>query len=875
MDSAFQTLVLAKSRRLEFRATDATSDTALPIAMSLPVNGRITNLIPMSLPHHPTSLLFIMTVNFQYAVICSAPGKTPYPVTTLAGGHIQPSLLGRPSESAPLAALDPYQRCLVLHLYDGFISILPIHTNYRVVLEAVKGASTASTQPSLLGEPYHLRLEESHILDIQMLITTSDQPPHICLLYQDARGFQHVVVYKLDLKARQLALVWKKQRIDGGSAKQIPLPPRSAAVASTNANATNSSHTGSLLVLGQEQITHLASGKATQVVPLPTSLILGHARLPDSIEGNYRYLLGDEFGNIHMLTVSENDLALDTLGSTAVLSSAIVYMDPAWLFVGSQHGDSQLIQIHAEPHTDGGYLQVLEDYTNLGPIVDMDWVTPQHSASVVTASGSSISGTLRLVRNGIGMKEFAAVELPGIQNMWALRSAFLKRQDAYLVQSFVTETRILGVADGGMEGDDEAATLEEIVLEGLDSSSSSLFVGNVEVADIVLQITDAEIRLVDIQRGGGCIHTWRPQEQKDITVASANEAGQIVVALRGGRLVYLKVMQEGDEKVVVKPVGEAKMTSEVSCLNLNPFTSKRGVAMETDAHPTAEPSSIVTVGLWDDFTVRVLQLDGDLKEILQINLSTEEDDEAAESLGLTSPVRRNRNNMMARSLCLITLDSASANANSNAAPKSSGVDMLFVGLGDGTLISFAVVQQDYALSVQSKKEVSLGTQRIHLVPLQTERGGTCVLATGDRPTVIYLAGGGSRNTPKLCYSNVNLSGGDDEPTEAIAVNVATPFVSPQLFDDSSLSSKHYSLCVSDDSILRLGVIDDIQKLHVTTCRLGMAPRRIVHCPEGRLFCVGCIESGIKPVREASVTDDINMGNCLRFLDDSTFEDVQR
>jgi DNA damage-binding protein 1 len=285
--------------------------------------------------------------------------------------------------------------------------------------------------------------------------------------------------------------------------------------------------------------------------------------------------------------------------------------------------------------------------------------------------------------------------------------------------------------------------------------------------------------------------------------------------------VYLQAVDSGSLKVI----GKTQMSSEVSCLNLNPFATS--TSRETDGRPDAELSAIFTVGLWDDLTVRLVTLDEAMTEVLQIHLSTEDDVESTETDGgLASQVRRNRNNMMARSLCLVTLDSTSLNDS------DGGVDMLFVGLGDGTLISFVVDQQDGTVGVRSKKEVSLGTQRITLIPLQTERGGTCILATGDRPTVIYLAGGGSRNlTPKLCYSNVNLSNNeaDDEgampPSESITVNVATPFVSPQLFDDSSLSSKHYSLCVSDDSVLRLGVIDDIQKLHVTTCRLGMAPRR--------------------------------------------------
>ena len=40
---------------------------------------------------------------------------------------------------------------------------------------------------------------------------------------------------------------------------------------------------------------------------------------------------------------------------------------------------------------------------------------------VVTCSGVGVDGSLRIVRNGIGVIEQAAVELPGIKGVWSLR----------------------------------------------------------------------------------------------------------------------------------------------------------------------------------------------------------------------------------------------------------------------------------------------------------------------------------------------------------------------------------------------------------------------------------------------------------------------
>ena len=78
-------------------------------------------------------------------------------------------------------------------------------------------------------------------------------------------------------------------------------------------------------------------------------------------------------------------------------------------------------------------------------------------------SGVMSDGSLRIVRNGIGMIEQASVELPGIKGMWALRASAMDAFDKYLVLSFVGETRILAI--------DEDDELDEAELAGFNSQS--------------------------------------------------------------------------------------------------------------------------------------------------------------------------------------------------------------------------------------------------------------------------------------------------------------------------------------------------------------------------------------------------------------------
>lgn len=67
----------------------------------------------------------------------------------------------------------------------------------------------------------------------------------------------------------------------------------------------------------------------------------------------------------------------------------------------------QLIKLNLQPDSKGSYVEVLERYVNLGPIVDFSVVDleRQGQGQVVTCSGAYKDGSLRIVRNGIGINE--------------------------------------------------------------------------------------------------------------------------------------------------------------------------------------------------------------------------------------------------------------------------------------------------------------------------------------------------------------------------------------------------------------------------------------------------------------------------------------
>ena len=63
-------------------------------------------------------------------------------------------------------------------------------------------------------------------------------------------------------------------------------------------------------------------------------------------------------------------LALETMGVTSAASS-ISHITDGITFIGSAAADSQLVQLLSEPDEAGTFLQELQRWANLGPIVDL------------------------------------------------------------------------------------------------------------------------------------------------------------------------------------------------------------------------------------------------------------------------------------------------------------------------------------------------------------------------------------------------------------------------------------------------------------------------------------------------------------------------
>ncbi|OWZ04928.1 DNA damage-binding protein [Phytophthora megakarya] len=509
-------LLLAKSTRFEVHLL---TPEGLQPQHDINLYGRIAIFEVFRAANEPQDWLFIVTQRFQFCVL--AYDAATQQVVTKAHGNIRDSI-GRSSEIVTSGNIDPEGRLIGMNLYEGYFKVIPIDSG--------KG---------ILKDTFNIRLDELRVIDIKFL--HGYNKPTICVLYEDYKAARHLKTYHILLKEKDFAEgPWSQSNVESGASLLIPVP----------------APTGGVLIISNQTIVY-HNGTTFHAIPMQSTVIQVYGAVD---KDGSRFLLADQYGTLSVvalqLTGTEvSGVHLEVLGETSI-ASCLSYLDNGVVFIGSTFGDSQLIKLNADRDENGSYVEVLDTYVNVGPIIDfcvMD-LDRQGQGQIVTCSGADKDGTLRVIRNGIGINEQASAELPGIKGMWSLRETFAAEHDKYLLQSYVSEIRILAIGD-----EDE---MEEKEIPAF-TNVKTLLCRNMH-GDVWLQVTESEVRLIS------CISfslssTWSPPSGSRITVAAANPT-QVAVGTSGGVLVYLEVENgQVTEKTTVK------MEHEIACVDITPL----------------------------------------------------------------------------------------------------------------------------------------------------------------------------------------------------------------------------------------------------------------------------------------------------------------
>ncbi|XP_060805090.1 DNA damage-binding protein 1 [Amyelois transitella] len=608
-------LLVAKQSRLEMYLV--TPEGLRPMK-EVGLYGRVAKMKLFRPPYEKKDLVFILTARYNAMILEWRMGPNgDLEVVTRAHGNVS-DRIGKPSENGILMVIDPQARVIGLRLYDGLLKIIPLDKDST----ELKAAS--------------LRLDELDVYDVEFLHGCCN--PTLILIHQDLNG-RHIKTHEINLREKEfMKIPWKQDNVETEASILIPVP----------------SPIGGAIVIGQESIVYHDGQSYVAVAPpqIKSTPVVCYCRVDAR---GLRYLLGDAAGRLLMLLLelherpagapAVKDLKVELLGDIPI-PECMTYLDNGVVFIGSRLGDSALVRLSCTRDETSQYVQPMESFTSLAPIVDMCVVDLERQGQnqLITCSGAFKMGSLRIIRNGIGIQEQASIDLPGIKGMWALCLQPGETHHDTLVVAFVGQTRVLT-----LNGEE----VEETEIRGFVSDRQTFFTGNVCHNQLV-QVTDEGIRLISYGPDGWTLAaTWQTEGD------SAGVRGVSVVSCSGNRVVcaagnkiYLVEVLEGSLRLL----HSVCMEEEVACLDVSP----------DELQP-----ALLGVGLWTDISVRVLRL----PELAPLH------------------TERLAGEIIPRSLLICVLE---------------GVCYLLVALGDGSMFYFTVDPRSGALA--NKKKVTLGTQ---------------------------------------------------------------------------------------------------------------------------------------------------------------------
>lgn len=758
-------LILAKGNVLEIYSIiqgEGSDSHSLTLVESHTIFGYIVKVLKYRPESSATDYLFLFTAHKHFCVI--KYDESTKSISTPSKGNLN-SFVGR-QEDGYRVFMDPNAKMIGMCLYEGHVKILPMQ---------LSGGFTAA---------YDVRLADVvRLIDIVFLYGYSK--PVLCILSETDAGNRNIRTYTVENKDKDLVEgPWKHSNLDDSSYMLIPVP------------------TGGVLVVGERDIVYFGGAdKNVKTVSMDATLINAYECIDPA---GQRFLLGDCTGRLSILALCQDDpqaifsgttthessakgsssggqilrpsapitsIVLDQVGKCTIPATLTYFPHAAGhLFIGSQYGDSEFIQLLPEPDLESGsYIKLLDTMGNIGPVLDMIVLSQdkQSQKQIVTCSGAYGKGSLRVISSGIGLTEQAELEVEGVTGIWSLRPGDMDTTvyDKYLIQSFSLETKILAIDEDSME---------EMEMAGFDGDSRSLYCGNMKGGCLV-QVTPQGAHLIDnttFER----VDTYSPDADSQIVVANGN-ANQLVVAMSGGHVTYLQIDVAGKKFKANKTVS---LETDVAALDLSPLSMPSSGNMDVENGDTESWSNLVALAMWTDATVRLLALPS-MEEVCRFPLHTD---------------------VQARDVLLVSLENVSG-SNLERKKDDDYAHYLMLGLGDGTLLIYSINLVDGGIpTVETYRKAILGTKPLSLTAFR-RAGRNGVFACGERPTVI------SRQNGQLLFTIVN---------------------SPAVLNMVSFHCELFPECIALTSLngLLVGAIDEIQRLHVRTFPLPGDPRRIAH-----------------------------------------------
>lgn len=554
-------LIVARGNRIEVQLV---SPEGLKNVCEIPIYGQVLTMALVKCKRDKRHSLVVVTEKWHMSVLAYRDGQ----VITRAAGSI--------ADQTGRAA-------------DNMFS-LTIHRNGLIAIRAFEGSVKMIQWESGSDlRHFNVRFDYPNVSDFKFVDTGEDDVYRVAFIFDDDHG-KHLQFSDLNMHDKEFRTHLRQSSIAADASVLIPVP----------------SPISGVVVLGSNSVLYKSSENDSDVVPYTCSLLENTAFTCHGIvdASGERFILSDTDGRLLMLLLNVNkspggfsvkEMRIEYLGETSIADS-INYIDNGVIFIGSRLGDSQLIRL-VTPPAGGSYIVVLETYSNIGPIRDMIMVESDGQPQLVTCSGAEKDGSLRVIRNGIGIDELASVELAGVTAIFPIRVD--STSDNYVIVSLSEETHVLQIT--GEE-------LEDVQLLEMDTTLPTMFAGTLfgpNDSGILLQVTEKQVRLMS---SAGLSKFWEPTNKEAISKVSVNAVnGQVVVAARD-YVYFLSCVVEEMGGLDICVSAQKQFQDEIACLDIS-----------NEGDDQTKPTTFLVLAFWRTFSMEIVQLP-DLKSICQTDL---------------------------------------------------------------------------------------------------------------------------------------------------------------------------------------------------------------------------------------------------------------
>ncbi|KAJ1819517.1 hypothetical protein LPJ56_003626, partial [Coemansia sp. RSA 2599] len=454
-----QNLIVGRGNRLQVFRKTATGH--LDLVGEHAVNGQLQHVRFFQPSDRSTGMLLIVSSKQQFAVVVwDMMLKTM--VTESTGKFIERT--GR-SSTQTLVAVDPESRVFAISSYQGIVHLFPMgkrdaadqlpfavqdeHIVGGILVpeylrNGAAGASSLARGRRGKGREHMAKSTDIHGVSalyvdelkiIDMCFCRDTRGPQLAVLYEDADMTRRVKVYDMVSVRGEVQLVSQRSCSFAATSMRLVALPE-----------------GAVLVLGHSYLSVYKADGTSQSLALSSTDVCDVCWV--DLGRSERLLLADSSGALTLVAFDHaakgfaaSGPSISRLGSIPV-ASAVAYLGDGCVFIGSHCGDSLLVRLLAqsmrvEPadaqlpgsnvlaRSNGvaetaTYVQPLESFTNLAPIVDLCVVGQgpgqgqKVAGSIVACSGLRNTPALRIVRNGVAIANIAGLEAHGILRVWAL-----------------------------------------------------------------------------------------------------------------------------------------------------------------------------------------------------------------------------------------------------------------------------------------------------------------------------------------------------------------------------------------------------------------------------------------------------------------------